>query len=253
MKVLIYVLLALFCGSYVEAQEDKTTETKVQNWLKEKRNAFYADRVKDPALQTFLRLYDKLEKEGTLCPFKYNVLKISAQRTNEASVRVNWQASTNNKVEGYSLERSFGKDGPYERVYYRSVNNSDTTTQLFQYLDNNSYSQKSFYRVVQVMALGKRVEKKAVAEGYDTDLTVKAYPNPSNRHFTLAVHSKLDEPLQITVVDVMGRIVEQKNKLPANQLVEIGSKYHSGTFFVEILQGGKTKQIKLEKRDIQTR
>ena len=97
------------------------------------------------------------------------------------------------------------------------------------------------------------MDKKAVAEGYDTDLFIRAYPNPSNRHFTPAVQSRVDEPVQVRVVDAMGRIVEQTNKLPPNQLIDIGSRYRSGTFYVQVLQGKKSKQIMIEKRATQTR
>ena len=249
------MLLALCYGLCLQAQGVNTTEAKVKNWLKEKHHAFYANRVKDPAVQRFLVLYDKLEKEGLLCVPPNNApqaLEVSAQRTSEETVLVNWEALTNRDVQGYILERSLEKNGPYERVSYMDADQF-STTQAFQYVDRNTSAEKSYYRVVQVMALGKRIEGKAVAEGYDTDLRVNAYPNPTGSHFTLAVQSRLNEPMQLRVMDVLGRVVEQRNSLPANQLIEIGAQYRPGIFFIQLLQGGKTKQLKLEKSDYRSR
>jgi hypothetical protein len=244
MKVLLYMLLGLFCGTVVQAQEGNTTEASVKKWLKEKYTAFYASRAKDPAVRQFLLLYDKLDKEGLLCTAKVRPgLEVVAKRTSEETVLINWEASTNLDVVGYILERSLGKNAPYERVSYLGVDAS----QAYQFVDNNSSAEKSTYRVVQVMALGKNIEKKAEAEGYDTDLTVTAYPNPSAGHFTLSVQSRVNDPLQVRVVDVLGRVVEQRNSLPANQLVEIGAQYRPGIFFLQLRQGGKAKQLKLEK------
>ena len=177
-------------------------------------------------------------------------LKLEAIRTNEETVRVNWYATTATNVEGYILERSLGNNAPFEQVHYIKADPS-ITTQAFQFNDNNSYAEKSIYRVVQVFLSGERLEKKAVAGGYNTDLKVTAYPNPSAHNFTLFIQSRRDEPLQLRVVDVLGRVVEQKDNLPANQLIEIGAQYRTGIFFVQILQAGKTKQVKVEKRDSQ--
>lgn len=252
MKIWLWVSLALFSGSTLQAQVGNTTEARVKTWLKQQQLTFYANRAKDPAVQTFLRLYDKLESEGILCASRAaapQALKLNAERTSEETVRINWQATTDQTVEGYILERSFQKDGPYERVYYLRSTGPANRIGDYQFLDNNSFAGKSYYRVVQVMAAGKQKQEKTVAQGYDTEFTVKAYPNPSAGRFGLAVQSRRDELLQIRVVDVLGRLVEQKNNLPANQLIEIGQQYRTGVYFVQVIQGAKTKTLRLEKAE----
>ena len=161
MKVLLFMLLALFYGGLALAQGEDPTETRVKAWLKEKRTAFYASRAKDPAVQNFLLLYEQLEKDGRICRQTVSPgLKLEAIRTNEETVRVNWYATTATNVEGYILERSLGNNAPFEQVHYIKADPS-ITTQAFQFNDNNSYAEKSIYRVVQVFLSGERLEKKS--------------------------------------------------------------------------------------------
>lgn len=77
------------------------------------------------------------------------------------------------------------------------------------------------------------------------ELTVSVLPNPSPRAFTLVTRSNSDKTLSITVTDVMGRIVETRTGVAANGRIEIGSKLNAGVYFVEVLQDGQRKKLKL--------
>jgi hypothetical protein len=47
------------------------------------------------------------------------------------------------------------------------------------------------------------------------------------------------------IVDVSGRIVEQKEGLLPEQVIRIGERYRNGIYFAEIRQGNNIKTIKL--------
>jgi Bacterial Ig domain/PA14 domain/Secretion system C-terminal sorting domain/HYR domain/Bacterial protein of unknown function (DUF839) len=77
------------------------------------------------------------------------------------------------------------------------------------------------------------------------ELTVKALPNPSPRAFTLVTRSNSDKALTIIVTDVLGRIVERRSGVAANGTIEVGSRLHTGVYFVEVTQGDQKKKLKL--------
>ena len=67
--------------------------------------------------------------------------------------------------------------------------------------------------------------------------TVKVMPNPTSNYFTLQLNSLTYEKFKITVIDITGRIVEQRADVPANSTLQLGNKYHPGVYIAEILQG----------------
>jgi hypothetical protein len=79
-------------------------------------------------------------------------------------------------------------------------------------------------------------------------LSVKASPNPTYNYFTLITSSNSEQPLTITVTDVLGRMVEKKEKIAANGSVQLGSKLSKGVYFVEVVQGTNRQKVKLIKQ-----
>ncbi|RYE55439.1 MAG: T9SS type A sorting domain-containing protein [Sphingobacteriales bacterium] len=240
----LHLILLLLCYFGGWTQDEGTTEAKVASWLKEKRLTFYGERTKDPVMKRYLALYDQLEADGLICrPGKNDGrLAITARRTGEQTVQVQWEVTNAVNVEGYVLERSFSKDGPYEKLTYQPAGNQGSF-EFFQFLDNNSSEVQSFYRVIQVWPLGRGKTVKAVVDGYEQPLRLEVYPNPTTTIFTLSLQSRSAAPVQLRVIDVLGRIVEQKQNLPANGSLQIGSHYGSGIYFIELLQGKKRKQL----------
>jgi hypothetical protein len=78
-------------------------------------------------------------------------------------------------------------------------------------------------------------------------LDVKATPNPSAGYFTLRTQSLSAVHLQLTVLDMLGRVVETKSNIAANSTITLGSKYRPGTYFVEVIQGAEKRKLRLLK------
>ncbi|HKB44779.1 MAG TPA: T9SS type A sorting domain-containing protein, partial [Chitinophagaceae bacterium] len=76
---------------------------------------------------------------------------------------------------------------------------------------------------------------------------VKAYPNPTAQYFTLNVQSDNNEPVNIKVFTLSGKLVYTA-KGSANQTYRFGDKLISGVYVAEVLQGDKRKTIKLVKQ-----
>jgi hypothetical protein len=79
-------------------------------------------------------------------------------------------------------------------------------------------------------------------------LQAQAFPNPSRKHFTLLVQGKQDEPVSIRVSDGMGRLVEVRSGLSANNTLTLGAAYRPGIYMVEVLQGKEKVVLKLIKQ-----
>ena len=79
-----------------------------------------------------------------------------------------------------------------------------------------------------------------------TELAVVAYPNPSTHGFSVMVKAGLAEKVKMEVVDVYGRLIESR-QVNANSITKFGDRYRSGIYFVKIIHGKQSKEIKLVK------
>ena len=78
-------------------------------------------------------------------------------------------------------------------------------------------------------------------------LTVKVMPNPASYFFTMAFKSESKEKIKITVVDVIGRVIEKRQDILDNSTIQLGHKYYAGVYFAEIRQGKEKVTVRLIK------
>jgi hypothetical protein len=90
------------------------------------------------------------------------------------------------------------------------------------------------------------VAKKAPEAG--SKLQVTAFPNPTHTNFTLQLHSSSDKGVNLTVVDVLGRVIEMKGHIAANGTLQIGHLYRPGTYLVVLQQGSDRVTVKVIKQ-----
>jgi len=76
-------------------------------------------------------------------------------------------------------------------------------------------------------------------------LAVTALPNPSMNNFTLRIQSASSEMLSLRVLDILGRVVETKNRIAPNKTFQIGNNIQAGVYFVEVIQGTERQLLKL--------
>jgi rhamnogalacturonyl hydrolase YesR len=76
---------------------------------------------------------------------------------------------------------------------------------------------------------------------------VEAFPNPASQYFTLKVQSGSNTPVQVHVVDAVGRVVEVRKGLASNITFLVGARFRPGIYYVEAVQNGKKVTIKLVK------
>lgn len=80
----------------------------------------------------------------------------------------------------------------------------------------------------------------------ETGLAIRVLANPSSNYFDIQIRGKADN-IRLTVYDNLGRVIETKSSFSSNQTVRLGNYYHSGIYFVEIIQGTHKQTLKLVK------
>jgi len=78
-------------------------------------------------------------------------------------------------------------------------------------------------------------------------LTVKAQPNPSAYYFNLLTQSNSNQPLIVRLIDLTGRILETKNGIDANGILQFGHNLKPGVYIIEVIQGKEKVQLKVIK------
>jgi len=81
------------------------------------------------------------------------------------------------------------------------------------------------------------------------DLAIRVLGNPSPDHFDIQVRGGAGSKIQLTVYDNLGRVIETRATLPANQIIRLGSSYRTGIYLVEIVQGDQKRTVKLVKEN----
>jgi len=79
-------------------------------------------------------------------------------------------------------------------------------------------------------------------------LKVSVSPNPSPGQFAITIKSKNSTPLDLTVYDILGRVVEKRSKITSNITVFLGTRLTPGMYFLEVTQGTSKQRIKIIKQ-----
>ncbi len=82
----------------------------------------------------------------------------------------------------------------------------------------------------------------------DKKFSISAYPIPSNTAFSIQIDGSTAENVSYRVIDMSGKLIEQRTNLQANQKIKVGDNYRPGLYFIEVIQGDSKKQLKLVKQ-----
>ncbi len=76
-------------------------------------------------------------------------------------------------------------------------------------------------------------------------LSIKSTPNPTRNQFALMIHSNSHELINLKVIDNAGRIIETRRNIAPGSTIYLGSRYHSGAYYVEVVQGSQRQTLLL--------
>jgi uncharacterized delta-60 repeat protein len=72
-------------------------------------------------------------------------------------------------------------------------------------------------------------------------------PNPTTTHFVLRVQGHTNKPLQIKIFDAVGRMIESKINVAANNPIRLGDNYRPGVYYAEVSQDRERVTLKMIK------
>jgi hypothetical protein len=87
--------------------------------------------------------------------------------------------------------------------------------------------------------------RKVADDVNNSKLSLKALPNHTSTNFTINIKSNKSEPVDLKVVDAVGRVIETIRKVSANGSVTIGD--HAEIYYLQAVQGNERATLKLVK------
>lgn len=78
-------------------------------------------------------------------------------------------------------------------------------------------------------------------------LQLTVQPNPSAHSFTLHINSTSRAPVQVRILNALGRVVEERQGLASRATLTIGHSYRPGVYYAEVVQGSEKASLKLIK------
>jgi hypothetical protein len=85
------------------------------------------------------------------------------------------------------------------------------------------------------------------AEPAAAGLTMSVSPNPSVNYFNISLRSNSSRNVSVRIFNIEGKMIEMFSA-PANGMLQIGSKYRPGMYFIEAQQEGQVSRMKIIKQ-----
>lgn len=151
----------------------------------------------------------------------------------------------------YILEKSTN-GALWEEVSKVDVNDNGTSFNKYQVLDNNLSIGITYYRLHVFNKNGEEGYSKIVALNFENNKTssIGIYPNPFNSDITLLFSEKINQPINITVSDVCGKIILKESTNPRGEsaMLYLGNyNLAKGVYLINIYGDSISESIKIIK------
>lgn len=158
-----------------------------------------------------------------------------------------WKTAMELNNDYFDLQRSF--DGVnFQSIAHIPGAGTSNSVLTYPYRDTEVTSGLAYYRLIQHDYDGTQSSSKIIAVHFGKSMgaPVLIAPNPFTSSFVL---SKIyDEEATVTVYDIYGRIVEQKNTTAAETTLSLGENLANGSYIVQYLTGSNAYTIHVEKK-----
>jgi hypothetical protein len=81
----------------------------------------------------------------------------------------------------------------------------------------------------------------------ETDNELTIYPNPSYSNFNFIYKTNSTEPITLQLFDITGRLVQEIQSLPSNEVITVGENLEYGIYLAIVTQGTVKKFVKIAK------
>jgi hypothetical protein len=186
----------------------------------------------------------------TSAPLPVELVSFAANCADNNTVSVNWTTASEHNSDYYTVEKS--RDGISWNVL-KTIPAAGNSTQLINYsvADVADISGTVYYRLTQVDIDGasKMYDIVSTNCSSESELSLIAYPNPSNGQFTVKIENALGGKYDLAITDMQGKAIEvQSLDLETGTTVvklnPVGLQ--PGVYLLQFIQdGNKLQQQKL--------
>jgi hypothetical protein len=146
-------------------------------------------------------------------------LKLTGVRINADRVKLEWQTIAENNTEGFVLERRSLTDTlRFDSIFYAKGQGTTIGKTKYGYIDQNSSSVETFYRVREKDLSGSFSYSNIVSiQGTIPKLAVQVAPNPATSSLAgFYVSGGTGSSITCIVINACGRLVLKKENLPVS-------------------------------------
>jgi hypothetical protein len=148
----------------------------------------------------------------TSAPLPIELVSFAANCDDNNTVSVNWTTASEHNSDYYTVEKS--RDGISWNVL-KTIPAAGNSTQLINYsvADVADISGTVYYRLTQVDIDGatKMYDVVSTNCSSESELSLIAYPNPSNGQFTVKIENALGGKYVLAITDMQGKAIEEQS------------------------------------------
>jgi Secretion system C-terminal sorting domain len=170
-------------------------------------------------------------------PLPVSLTEFKAKAVGSKAI-LTWSTASENNNTGFDIEKSL--DGQsFQKIDFVKGNGNSNVLLSYISTDDN-FTQTAFYRLKQVDFDGKSAYSRIVQVEKTKNSSVKIYPNPvvNNANLTIELTSEAKELVDVTVVDISGRIIFQNKYDATSSMIQISTQdLTRGLYFVKVQNG----------------
>lgn len=184
-------------------------------------------------------------------PLPVELISFTGQEEKELNL-LKWATASESLNRGFEVQRSLnGKN--FEIIGFVKGAGSTTTLSEYKFEDRKIEKSLYYYRLKQLDYNGDYEYSKLITilrKNNSEAIIELIYPNPFINNINIMVTKRFENPLLVSLFDIKGKKVFEKNYVPSNYHMNIDfTSYHlsQGTYFLNIVADTKTVSMKLFK------
>ncbi len=179
-------------------------------------------------------------------PLPIELVSFAANCEDNNTVAVNWTTASEHNSDYYTVEKS--RDGSTWNVL-KTIPAAGNSTQLINYTvaDASDISGTIYYRLTQVDVDGALKVYDIVSTNCfaEKELTLLAYPNPSNGQFSLKIENAKGGKYDLAITDMQGKTIDQQSidLESGTTVVKLNpANVQPGVYLLQFIQNGNVLQ-----------
>ncbi len=160
------------------------------------------------------------------------------------TITLSWQTLHENNTASFTVQRS-GNAASFTDLATVPAQGG-TGAHVYSYIDNHPLSGTNYYRIRENAGNGSHSFSAIVKIEMETAGSIGLYPNPARKLVTITGLRK-DNPVQVRVRDMQGRLVLQKDFAAGSTIQLDLQTLAPGAYYIHVNQDGKNSHLKLLK------